>query len=177
MDNSYSTLMQSLFTSTKTIFPDNKVIKANLSEAEPEDPYVVFRIIREQQLGLGYNDTFLSATNVMTTRVNYEAVVQFSFTSKDEGAAGSMAKTFVQALNSPLTRETFRKNKLSKVSMSPLRGVPLKRETMWVQSFNIDVTFNYAVVTSDVMTPITVVQIEDEIEGTVFTVPPDVVIP
>lgn len=177
MDSSYSDLMQSIFTATKTLFPDNKVIKANLSGSEPENPYIVFRVIRDEQLGLAYNDTLLNASNVMTTRANYEVLVQFSFVSKDEDIAGSLVKTFVQALNSPVTREQFRKNKLSKTNISPIRSIPTKRETTWIQYYNVDVTFNYAVVTSNVMVPITVVQIEDEIEGTVFTVPPDVVIP
>lgn len=177
MDNSYSQLMQSIFTATKSIFPDNKVIRANQGEAEPQNPYVVYSVIRDTQIGLAYQDTLLSSSNEAITKANYEVLVQFSFISKDVDASGNMVKTFVQALNSPTIREVFRKNKLSKTDISPIRNVPIKRESTWIQFYNVDVTFTYAVETKQIMTPIEVVEITEEITGTVYTVPPDVVIP
>lgn len=177
MDNSYSQLIQSVITATKTMFPNNKVIRGNTNGQEPDNPYIAVRVIRNTPVGLPYNDTNLSATGIMTTRVNYEALVQFSFTSIDEEAAADLAHHFVQHLNTPVTREVFRKNKLGKTAVSTIRNVAYKRESVWTQYYNVDVTFVYATITQQDMTPITAVQVTEEISGTVFVVPPDVIIP
>lgn len=169
--------MKNLVTSTKSIFPNNKVIRSTQSEEEPTGPYVSINLIRDTQVGQMYQDTLLSDSNIMITKANYEALVQFSFVSRELDVAGDMAKTFVHALGTPLTRETFRKNKVSVLSKSPIRNVPSKRESTWVQYAIVDITFTYAVETRQTMVPITAVQITEEITGTVFTVPPDVVIP
>lgn len=177
MDNSYSQLIQSVITATKTMFPDNKVIRGNTNGQEPDNPYIAIRVIRNTPTGLPYNDTNLSSTGVMTTRVNYEALVQFSFTSIDEESAADLAHHFVQHLNTPATREVFRKNKLGKTLVSSIRNVAYKRESVWTQYYNVDVTFVYATITQQDMTPITAVQVTEEISGTVFVVPPNVIIP
>lgn len=177
MDNSYSQLIQSVITATKSVFPDNKVIRGNTNGQEPDNPYIAVRVIRNTQNGLAYNDTQLSSDGYMTTRVNYEALVQFSFTSTDEEAAADLAHTFVQYINTPATREIFRKNKLGKTTVSSIRNVAYKRESVWTQYYNVDVTFVYATLTRQQMTPITAVEVTEEISGTVFVVPPNVVIP
>lgn len=177
MDSSYSQLIQSVITATKSIFPDNKVIRGNTNGQEPNNPYVAVRVIRNTPTGLPYNDTNLSAGGIITTRVNYEALVQFSFTSIDEEAAANLAQTFVQYINTPPTREIFRQNNLGKTSISSIRNVAYKRESVWTQYYNVDVTFVYATITQQEMTPITAVEITEEISGTVSVVPPNVVIP
>jgi len=177
MDSSYSQLMQSVMTATKSIFPDNKVIVANQSENEPDGPYVAFSVIRDTQIGLSYHDTQLSSSNINITRANYEVLIQFSFVSREMYVSGDMVKTFIQALSAPPTREIFRKNKLSRSSASPSRYVPSKRESTWVHYHLVDVTFTYSVETRQSMIPIVTAEITDDITGTVYTVPPDVVIP
>ncbi len=177
MDNSYSQFIQSVVTSTKSMFPDNKVIIGNSNGQEPINPYISLRVIRNTPVGSAYNDTQLSSDGMMSTRVNYEALVQFSFTSTDEEAAADLAYTFVQYINTPRTREVFRRNNLGKTNISSVRNVAYKRETVWTQYYNVDVTFVYATITRQEMTPITAVELTEEISGTVFVVPPNVVIP
>lgn len=175
-DSSYTKLRESLVTSTKLIFPDNKVIFGNVNGEEPDNPYVVIRIIKDEQTSMAYNDTLLSPTSQMTTTVNYEILAQFSFLSRDTTAAGDMVKTFVQYLNTPPILEELRKNRLGKKSISQIRNVAIKRETSWIQSYNVDVTFIYAIRTSQTMVPIVTVEVGNDITGEVFTAPPDVVI-
>ena len=175
-DNSYSQLMQSLITSTKDLFPSTKVIRANENGPEPTGPYISVKVIRDTQSGQASQDSLLSPSLQSTTIANYTALVQFSFTSIDEDAAGDLAKTFVQYMNTSITREVFRRNKLSKLSVSVIRNVPYVRETVWTQYFNVDVTFSYAVKTTQTTIPIEVVEITDSLSGEVFTVPPDVII-
>lgn len=177
MDSIYSQLMQSLITATKSIFPDNKVIRGNTNGQEPDNPYIAVRLIRNNQIGIAQNDSQLTVDGKMTTKVNYEALVQFSFTSIDEEVAADLAYTFVQYLNTPKTREIFRINHLGKTGVSTVRNVPYKRESEWTQYYNVDVTFVYASITTQDMNPITAVELIDEISGTVFVVPPEVIIP
>ena len=176
MDSIFSQLMQSLITATKTIFPDNKVIRAQQGGAEPSNPYVSIRVIRDEQVGRNYVDTLLSEDSEITTTVNYETLVQFSFLSKDSDVAGDMAKQFIQYLNTPVTLRNFRINKLSKISVTPIRNVASLRDGEWVEHYNVDVLFNYASRTVQSFQPIEVVEMLDELSGEVFTVPPEVVI-
>lgn len=176
MDSIHSQLMQSLITSTKSIFPDNKVIRAQQGGKEPTNPYVVIQVIRDEQIGGAYIDTLLSSTNTISTTVMYEALVQFSFISKDSEVAGNMAKQFNQYMNTPATREVFRVNKLSKKQSSPIRNVASLREGEWVEHYNVDVSFNYASITEQAYQPITSVTFLDEMSGEVTTVP-EVTIP
>ncbi len=175
-ENSYSQLMTSLVTSTKALFPATTVGRSNQGNIEPNKPYISIKIIRDTQAGSATQDTLLNEDSESRTIATYTAVVQFSFTSIDEDAAGDLAKTFVQYMNTSLTREVFRANKLSKLSVSVIRNVPYLRESVWTQYFNVDVTFAYSVTTTQVMTPIETVEITDLLSGEVFTVPPDVII-
>lgn len=177
MDSTYSQLIQSLITSTKSIFPDNKVIRAQQGGNEPTNPYVVVQVIREDQVGTPYVDTLLSTTNKITTTVVYDALVQFSFISKDSDAAGNMVKQFVQLMKTPSTREVFRINRLSCRQISSVRTVSSLREGEWVQHYNVDATFSYASITEQTYQPITSVTLEDEMSGEVTTIPPEVIIP
>lgn len=177
MIDSYSQLTRSIFTSVKSIFPDNKVIEGNQSGNEPQNPYVSFQIVRDVPLGMTSGRGLLGSDNSIPVISNWEALIQFSFVSKDFGVAGNMAKTFVHMLNAPNTLEIFRKNKLCKTTTSPIRNLPVKRDLDWIHYFNVDVAFIYAVETREELIPMTVVEITNQISGTVFTVPPEVVIP
>lgn len=176
-ETSYTDLSLNLIAATKSLFPNNKVIFGNLGKPEPDNAYVVIRVIRDSQNGVAQTATLLNLSNQMNTLVNYEALVQFSFLSTEDDTAANLAKYFIQYLNTPLTREIFRANNLSKLSVSPIRNVTNPRESTWTQHYNVDVTFVYSILTQQTTIPITVVQVSDEISGTVFTVPPDVIIP
>lgn len=176
VDTSYAELMQNLVVATKTLFPDNKVFRGKINGTEPLNPYITINIIRDMQMGLASQATLLNNGKEMEVLTNWEALVQFSFTSIDENSAGNLAKMFAVYLNMPTTREVFRQNHLAKVKVSNIRNVSYKRETVWTQYFNIDVTFYYAILTKQEMFPIEVVEMTDLISGEVFTAPPDVII-
>ncbi len=176
-DTIYSQLRQNLFTATKSLFPDNKVIIANTNAPEPNGPYVAIRIIRNIQVGTPYTDTLLTAASVMSTTTTHEVLVQFTFCSIDEenlNEAGDMVTFFEQSMETMPTREVFRVNNLSKVRVSPIRNVAYKRENVWTECFNIDVTFMFAVRTYQNMIGIDTVAIEDPLTGDIYTIPPNV---
>jgi hypothetical protein len=182
-DTIQSQLRQSLFTSTKALFPDNKVIFGNTNLGEPDEPYVIIRIIRNTKVGTAYLDTLLNADSIQTTTNHYEALVQFSFVSAepitDENPfdiAADMVSYFEQILDTSSVRENFRVNHLAKLRVSPIRNVAYQRETLWTNFYNIDVTFLYAVRTEQNMIGIDTVVVE-EMNGDTYTIPPNVVIP
>jgi len=177
MENSYSQLMQALITSTKYIFPNNKVIRKVLGKNEPDAPYVALQVIREVQIGAGTTSTLVDTEGNISVLVPYEALVQFSFISKDEEAASNMARHFIQFMNTPKVKNIFRSNNLSQKGMSSLRNVASLREGEWVQHQNVDVTFTYSSLTTQQQDIINSIEIVDEITGEVITIPPEVIIP
>lgn len=182
-DTIFSQLRQNLFTATKTLFPDNKVVFGNTNIEEPDEPYVIIRVIRDTKIGTAKTDTLLNSSGVMTTTTNHEALVQFSFISADEitdanpyDTAGDMVTFFEQSLETSLTREFFRVNNLAKMRVSPVRNVAYQRETTWANFYNIDVTFLYAIRTEQNMVGIDTVVVEEP-NGDTYTIPPNVIIP
>lgn len=171
-----SDLIQSLVTATKYIFPDTIVARAKNNLPEFDEPYITVRVLSNTPVGTPSVDTLLSTSNKQTTTVNYNALVQFSFTALDEDVSFDLATHFAHVMNSTSVREAFRANNLSKLTISSVRDVSYMRETIWTQYYNVDVLFAYASVTEETLVPITAVQIEDLVSGEVFTVPPDVVI-
>jgi hypothetical protein len=173
---SYSDLKLALATSLKTIFPNNAVIRSQQNGPEPSNPYVVITVLRATQTGMPHRETLVDQ-GFSTIRVDYQAVVQFSFISKNEESAGDMANLFMQRVNHPSTREVFRSNGLAYLSGSNLRNVANKRETTWIQSYNVDINFLFSILTSDEAITINTVEITDLLSGEVFTAPTNVIIP
>lgn len=78
-------------------------------------------------------------------KTTYEAQIQFTFAGSD---AEDLAFYFHNAVcNNRTISFVYRKNGLSPMRKSTLRRSPQKRDTQWVDFWNVDVTFLYAVVT------------------------------
>jgi hypothetical protein len=74
--------------------------------------------------------------------------------------SGDMSQSFTQNINNnPLTRLELQRNKLGLMRKSQIRRAPQKRDTKWVEYHNLDVTFNYIVITD---------QLVDVVEGAVI---------
>lgn len=150
------------------------IIFSHLSGAEVNESYVVINILSVDQIGHNQTSTLTNPTNQLSIIANYEVSVQFSFCGSE---AGSLANTFSQRINNnPVVWEAFRKNKLGIMRKTQLRRAPQKRDTQWVEFFNMDVTFSYAVNTLQEVDVIEGLLFEDQITGETFTVPANLVI-
>ena len=84
-----------------------------------------------------------------------------------------MATEFLNAIpNNVVVREAYQKNNLAPIRKSTLRRAPQKRDTKWVEFFNLDVTFSYAVYTNQTIDWVEHVRFVDENSGEIITVPP-----
>lgn len=141
---------------------------------EPVDSYVSINILDLQQIGHHSTPALTRANEILDVRVVYEALVQFSFFGTQ---AGNAAHAFTQRINNnPLVFEELSKQKLGVMRKSTLRRNPQRRDTTWVEAFNIDVTFSYILNTPQQVDVVEIVILEDEYSGDVYTVPPDAVI-
>lgn len=100
-------------------------------------------------------------------------MVQFSFFGSLAAAA---AHSFTQRINNnPLVFEELSRRKLGILRKTTLRRNPQKRDTKWVEAFNMDVTFSYIVKTEQLVGYVDAVVIQDN-GNTPFTDPEDFVI-
>lgn len=150
------------------------IIFSHLSGAEVDESYVVINILSVNQIGHHQTSTLTNLANQLSIIANYELNVQFSFCGSE---AGNLATTFSQRINNnPIVWEAFRKNKLGIMRKTQLRRAPQKRDTQWVDFFNMDVTFSYAAHTLQEIEVIDVVIMQDP-DGDVYTIPPEIVTP
>lgn len=154
---------------------DSPIVFSHNDVAEPDSPYVVINVLNIDQKGQGYTSTLTNEDEELTIKASYEALVQFSFCGS---TAPNMAHSFHSALNSIIVNDEYRRDKLGIMRKSKIRRAPQKRETEWIDYFNIDVTFSYELIEHQVVDVIEVVIIEENIDDvvTVYTVPPDIVI-
>jgi hypothetical protein len=102
-------------------------------------------------------------------------MVQISFFGTDAGDASHLFTNAVN--NNPLVLEAMQQNNLGLMRKSTLRRNPQKRDSQWVDSFNIDLTFSYIINTSQIVGIVEGLSIEDQTSGDSFTIPPNLVYP
>ena len=143
-----------------TEFPSVPVIFSNSGGSEPAESYVVVNILSIEQQGHHSTSTLVSVSEKLTFQVAYEVTVQFSFIGS---LSGDMSQSFTQNINNnPLTRLELSRNKLGLMRKSQIRRAPQKRDTKWVEYHNLDVTFNYIVITDQLVDVVEGVVIADE---------------
>lgn len=127
-----------------TLSQDKGIIFSHTGGTEPTTPYVVIQIIKVNQEGRTSCSTAAGEVDEKLTIVNhYKITAQFSFIGT---LAGDMAYDFDNAIiNNTVIREAFQKFDLAPVEKSTLRRVPALRNTTWIEYENLDVTFSYAV--------------------------------
>lgn len=155
-------------------YPLVPIIFSHSNGTEPVDTYLSINIIDMQQIGHNSTPALTRENSILDIRVVYEVMVQFSFFGAE---AGNVAHSFTQRINNnPIVFEELSKNKLGVMRKTTLRRNPQKRDTQWVEAFNMDVTFSYILNTPQVVETVEIVVLQDEYSGEVFTVPPDAVI-
>lgn len=157
-----------------TDYPTMPVVYSHQNGSEPAETYMTINILNIDQIGHHSTPALTRANEILDVRVAYEVMVQFSFFGS---SAGDAAHGFTQRINNnPLVFEELSKNKLGIMRKTNLRRNPQKRDTKWVESFNMDITFSYIINTPQRVDVVDIVVLQDEYSGDVFTVPPDAVI-
>ena len=154
---------------------DSGVIFSHSNGTEPNKPYVTVNILNVEQQGHGSTSSLTNTDEELSVNVSYEVMVQYSFFGS---TAGDMAMHFNQRINnSPVVLEEAARNKLGFMRKSQLRRNPQKRDTQWIDSYNMDVTYSYIANTQQIVDVIEVAIMEDALTEDVFTVPPGIVLP
>ena len=136
------------------------VIFSHENGPEPSVSYVVVNILNIEQQGHHSTSTLANANETLTFQVAYEVMCQLSFIGS---LSGDMSQSFTQNINNnPLTRLELQRNKLGLMRKSQIRRAPQKRDTKWVEYHNLDVTFNYIVITDQLVDVVEGVVIADE---------------
>lgn len=147
-----------------TEFTNPTVIFSNSNGSEPAESYVVVNILNIEQQGHHSKSTLLNADDELVFQVAYEILVQLSFIGS---LSGDMSQSFTQNINNnPLALEELKKNKLGIMRKSQIRRAPQKRDTKWVEYHNMDVTFNYVVITNQLVDVVEGVVIEENLDET-----------
>lgn len=143
-------------------FPDTTpVIFSNSGGTEPTESYVVVNILNIVQQGHHSTSTLTTEDEELTFQVAYEIMCQFSFVGS---LSGDMSQSFTQNINNnPLTRIELQRNNLGLMRKSQIRRAPQKRETKWVEYHNMDVTFNYVIITNELVDVVEGVVLEDNL--------------
>lgn len=143
--------------------------------SEPVTSYASINILDMQQMGHHSTPALTNQLEQLDIRVAYEVMVQISFFGTDAGDASHLFTNAVN--NNPLVLEAMQQNNLGLMRKSTLRRNPQKRDSQWVDSFNIDLTFNYIINTSQIVGIVEGLSIEDQTSGDSFTIPPNLVYP
>jgi hypothetical protein len=141
-------------------FTNPVVIFSHENGPEPSVSYVVINILSVIPVGHHITSTLANENEEIIFSVPYEIQVQFSFIGSQ---SGDMAQSFTQNINNnPITIEETQVQKLGLVRKSAIRRAPQKRDTKWVEYHNMDVTFNYVVITNQLIDVVEGVVIADE---------------
>lgn len=155
-------------------YPNLQVIFSHSNGTEPAESYLVVNILSIEQQGKHSTSVTTNISNELTIQAFYEVFVQFSFVGS---LSGEMSQSFIQRINqSPLSLEEIKRNNLGVIRKSQIRRAPQKRETRWVEYHNLDVTFNYAVNTQQLVDIVEAVVIGDELSDPplIFSIPPGI---
>lgn len=158
-------------------FPAVQVIFSNSNGSEPAESYVVVNILNIEQQGYHSTSTLTNDNETLTFQVAYEVLVQLSFIGS---LSGDMSQSFTQNINNnPLTRLELQRNKLGLMRKSQIRRAPQKRDTKWIEYHNMDVTFNYVVITNQLIDVVQGVVLEDKVSETplIIKIPESIVYP
>lgn len=174
MSNIYSsvrTAVRNVAVKALDEYPTTPIIFSHQNGAEPEESYVIISILDEQQIGHHSTSSFTEdGTELLTYQTAYEIQVQFSFCGS---LSGDLAYTFNNRINnSPWVIEEIARQNLGLMRKSNVRRAPQKRETRWVEFHNMTVTFNYILVTQEIVDVVEHILLSDDITGIEITIPP-----
>lgn len=177
--SSYEDLQQGIrnlcITSLVEYFPtqedqDELIFFTHDNGPEPSRPYVSINILGVSQQGHKSTSSHLREDQLtLSTQVNYEVTVQFGFSGS---TSGLLAQEFTQRINNtPTVIDGYKTHKVGVMRKTNIRRIPQKRETLWIDYFNLDVVFSYALVTKESIDYIESAVIENVTYEDTFRVP------
>lgn len=150
-------------------FTNPVVIHSYGNGLEPAESFVTINVLSIEQQGHHSTSSRLDTSFKQSTQVAYEALVQVTFIGSK---AGDMAQSFTQRINNNYkVFEALTRNKLGVMRKTSLRNSPRKRDTKYVDYYNIDVTFSYIGLTQDVVDIVEAAVVQDVTANTIFRVP------
>lgn len=140
----YSDLQDALYNSIKGLLPDATVIHSHQGGPEPQGSYISINILSVDRVGREYDYFYTSDPNpVSRSRSEHEATVRFLFIGEE---AGDLAYELEAMIHNDASRFVLYNNNLAVMRLGDVVRVPDKRDTTWVDYFNFDLIFSYAVV-------------------------------
>lgn len=167
--NLYSTLRTSIrnvvLKALSVDFATMPVIFTHQNGSEPAESYSAIYVLSTRQIGHSQTGTLTNTTEELSFGVVYEADIQISFFGS---LSGDAIHSFVQNINNnPIVLEEINKNNLGFMRKTQIRSNPQKRDTQWVDSFNITLTVNYIIGTTQLVDVVENVIIEHQFDGVV----------
>lgn len=149
----YSDIRQALYLGVDGLYRTTNysptIIHSNSNGREPANSYVSIHVVTLEQTGRSVEDFKAIQESpdddFLTTHFEsfHNATVQFSFHGSE---AGELAEVFHRLVTNYVeVRMNWARHGLAPVSKTPIRYAPQRRETQWIDGFNLDVTFSYRV--------------------------------
>ena len=124
-------------------YEDVEMTKSMTEGLEPESTYLSFDIPSLKEIGRSETTSYLLEDRKTYTKKSYQAFLQISSIGK--GSGGLMSTISSRVPESDKLRAIFRKWGFSILNKTELRRNPQKRESEWVDTYNIglNITFSY----------------------------------
>jgi len=125
-------------------YTDTKVIYSDQNGLEPDNTYGVVNILNISQVGFRDESTLIYAQPDNLEFVTHHTIsTQISFVGTE---AGSVAYDFRQNMvNNRRCFEILMRSNFGIASRGDVRRIPQKRESAWVEAYNMDIDFTFSV--------------------------------
>lgn len=125
-------------------YPETQVIFSHQNGLEPNASYGVINILGVDQVGFRSEATFLlDEGDILETVTHYKLQVQISFVGT---ATSDIAQAFRHGMvNDRRCFETLLRANFGILDRGQIRRIPQKRESDWVDAYNMDFSFSFAV--------------------------------
>ena len=160
-------LEDSLYDSFKDVltsigYPEMEVVFSHQNGLEPTKSYCVITILERQRYGRVQESTYLAADSSEMWYTNfYKLYFQVSFIGD---RSPDVAFDFDDAVGSSrVCIEAFQKRNLGYIDKSTLRRMPQPRESKWVESWNVDLNYSFALQSRQVMDWVEFIDVNGEI--------------
>ena len=127
-------------------YPDTQIVFSHQNGLEPDKSYGVINILQVNQLGGRNEASFIEPTSDILEFITHHSItIQISFVGTE---AANVGYDFRQAMvNNRRCFEILQLANFGITSRGDVRRIPQKRETAWVEAYNMDIDFTFAVFT------------------------------
>lgn len=171
MGKFYTVIEDNLYLSIRSIldilgYPEVLVVHSNVNSLEPSKTYCVIDILDTSQSGRTNEASYIASetpdgVDMLESMTHYILLTQISFIGTN---AGDVSHDFRHNIsNNRVCFEEIQKKSFGLLSKSNLRRNPQKRETQWVNSFNMDMSLSFAIRTRQSYDWVEYITINDEV--------------